>query len=218
LKDYLLSQNMEHLTNLFKLIELTRSQPQYGYALAGIQQDELSNLAEHHYLVTFVAWQLASQVKRAGANIDIQKVLEFCLIHDLGELFGGDIAMPYARSNPKAKVHAKAFEEENQRFLSKFFGNQSNHFKELSHEILDAKSDECIIAKIADYIEVTHYKQYVKVFSKFDTDLVKPKLASMVEKMKDPMAKKELGKFINNWASDITKKEIPEILYENAEK
>ena len=84
MKDYLLSQNMEHLTNLFKLIELTRSQPQYGYALAGIQQDELSNLAEHHYLVTFVAWQLASQVKRAGANIDIQKVLEFCLIHDLG--------------------------------------------------------------------------------------------------------------------------------------
>ena len=58
----------------------------------------------------------------------------------------------------------------------------------------------------------------MKVFSKFDTDLVKPKLASMVEKMKDPMAKKELGKFINNWASDITKKEIPEILYENAEK
>ena len=40
---------MKHLTNLFKLMELTRSQPQYGYALAGIQQDELSNLAEHHF-------------------------------------------------------------------------------------------------------------------------------------------------------------------------
>ena len=164
-------------------MELTRSQPQYGYALAGIQQDELSNLAEHHYLVTFIAWQLASQVKKAGAKIDVEKVLEFGLVHDLGELFGGDISMPYAKANPKARKHAKAFEEENQRFLSKFFGNQSEHFKELGHKILDAKSDEAIIAKIAD-----------------------------------PIAKKELGKFINDWTSDITKKEIPEILYENAEK
>jgi len=199
-------------------MELTRSQPQYGYALAGIQQDELSNLAEHHYLVTFIAWQLASQVKKAGAKINISKVLEFGLVHDLGELLGGDISMPYARANPKARKHAKAFEEENQRFLSKFFGNQSQHFKELGHEILDAKSDEAIIAKMADYIEVTHYKQYVKVFSKFDTDLIKPKLVSMIEKIADPVAKKELGKFINNWTNDITKKEIPEILYENAEK
>lgn len=209
---------MEHLTNLFKLMELTRSQPQYGYALAGIQQDELSNLAEHHYLVTFTAWQLASHVKKAGAKIDIQKVLEFCLIHDLGELFGGDIAMPYARSNPKAREYAKAFEEENQRFLSKFFGNQKEHFKQLGHEILYAKSDEAIVAKIADYIEVTHYKQYVKVFSKFDTDLVKPKLEQMIDKMNDSIAKKELKEFINSWIENISKKEIPEILYENAEK
>jgi len=209
---------MDHLTNLFKLMELTRSQPQYGYALAGIQQDELSNLAEHHYLVTFTAWQLARQVKSKGANIDIEKVLEFSLIHDLGELFGGDIAMPYARSNPKAKEYAKAFEEENQRFLSRFFGSDQEHFKELGHEILDTHSDEGIISKIADYIEVTHYKQYVKVFSKFDMDLIEPKLQSVISKMKDPVAKEELSKFIKNWAADISKKDIPEILYENADK
>jgi len=47
---------MDNLTKLFKLVELTRFQPQYGYALAGIPKEELSNLAEHHYLVTFIAW------------------------------------------------------------------------------------------------------------------------------------------------------------------
>jgi len=210
---------MNHLTNLFKLMELTRSQPQYGYALAGIQQDELSNLAEHHYLVTFTAWQLARQVKNAGAKIDVQKVLEFSLIHDLGELFGGDISMPYAKANPKAREYAKAFEEENQRFLARFFGDESDYFKDLGHEILDAQSDEALISKIADYIEVTHYKQYVKVFSKkFDIDLVEPKLQLVISKMKDKVAKKELSKFIKNWAKDITAKEIPEILYENKDK
>lgn len=205
---------MDHLTSLFKLMELTRSQPQYGYALSGIQQDELSNLAEHHYLVTFTAWQLARQVKSKGAKIDIERVIEFSLIHDLGELFGGDIAMPYARSNPVARKHAKAFEEENQKFLSRFFGNDSEYFKELGHEILDTNSDEGIISKIADYIEVTHYKQYVKVFSKFDMDLIEPKLQSVIAKMHDPVAKEELSKFIKNWSAEISKKEIPEILYE----
>jgi len=200
-------------------MELTRSQPQYGYALAGIPQDELSNLAEHHYLVTFIAWQLARQVKNAGANINIAKVLEFALVHDLGELFGGDISMPYAKANPKAREYAKAFEEENQKFLARFFGNDSKHFKDLGHEILDAKSDEALIAKIADYIEVTHYKQYVKVFSKkFDVDLVEPKFQLVIAKMKDPIAREELSRFIKSWSADISKKEIPEILYETKEK
>lgn len=209
---------MNHLTNLFKLMELTRSQPQYGYALAGIQQDELSNLAEHHYLVTFTAWQLARQVKKAGAKIDVEKVLEFCLIHDLGELFGGDIAMPYARANPKAKEYAKMFEEENQRFLARFFGDDSEYFTELGHEILNTHSDEGIIAKIADYIEVTNYKQYVRVFSIFDMELIEPKLQSVINKMKDPIAKEKLSEFVKNWAENINKKDIPEILYESKEK
>ncbi len=116
---------MDHLAKLFKLLEITRSQPQYGYALAGIPKGELSDLAQHHYLVTFIAWQLALSVQSKGAKINVQKVLEYSLIHDLGELFGGDIAMPYAKANPKARILAKAFEAENQKYLANFFGAQA---------------------------------------------------------------------------------------------
>ena len=112
----------------------------------------------------------------------------------------------------------KLLRRKTRNFSQNFFGNQQDHFKKLGHEILDAKSDEAIIAKIADYIEVTHYKQYVKAFSKFDMELIEPKLQSVISKMKDPVAKKELGKFVKKWAKDINKKEIPEILYEKAEK
>lgn len=208
---------MKHLVNLFKLMELTRSQPQYGYALSGIRQNDLSNLAEHHYLVTFIAWQLARQVKNKGADISVEKVLEFSLIHDLGELFGGDISMPYARANPKAKKFAKEFEEENQRFMSRFFGDDSRYFQELGHEILDTQTDEGIISKIADYMEVTYFKQYMDALVAFDVDLIKPKLQSMVEKIKDPIAKKELLLFVQEWVATLSEKSIPEILYEKAE-
>ncbi len=210
---------MKHLTNLFTLMELTRSQPQYGYVLSGVKQDELSNLAEHQYLVTFVAWQLARQVKNKGAKIDVAKVLEFALIHDLGELFGGDISMPYAQVNPKAREYAKAFEAENHKFLCRFFGDEEEYFKKIVHEIMDAQSDEACIAKFADYIEHAHYKQYTQTSSKkFDVDLAEPKLRGIVSKIKDPIAKRELTKFIKDWSKDIGKKEITEILYETKKK
>lgn len=210
---------MKHLTNLFKLLELTRSQTQYGYALEGIQRDEISNLAEHHYLVTFTAWQLARQVQKAGAKVDIQKVLEFCLVHDLGELLGGDIAMPYGQANPKAKKLAKAFEEENQLFFARFFGDDAAYFTEIAHDILDVYSDEGIIAKLADYIEMVHYKQYVRVYSKKDdVELALLKIQTMLDRLHDPIAKVKLTEFIKNWSEDLDKKTVKEILYEQREE
>lgn len=207
---------MKNLTDLFTLLEVTRAQPQYGYALSGLKQHELSNLAEHHYLVTVIAWQLALMVQKQGATINVQKVLEFTLIHDLGELFGGDIGMPYAKANPKARELAKAFEMENQNFLAQFFGEQKGHYLELSQEIMDAKSDEAIIAKIADYMEVTHYKAYVNLFSQADLDLIQPKLEVMISKMNDEAAKTSLSAFLKEWPKQLAKKSPREIISEGA--
>ncbi len=195
---------MKHLTNLFKLVEITRSQSQYGYALSGIQKHELSDLACHHYLVTFIAWQLARNLNRAGAKLNVEKVLEFALTHDLGELFGGDISMPYGAINPRAKKLAKAFEAENHRFLAQFFGNDSGFLKKLVDEIMDAKSDEALIAKIADYLECVHYKIYVD-YPPRGNDLAvnTEKVKKMIGKLKDPIAKKELGIFITTWLKEV---------------
>lgn len=196
---------MEHLTKLFKLLQITRSQPQYGYALAGIQKHELSDLAQHHYLVTFISWQLARLVKAKGAQVDIARVLEFSLVHDLGELFGGDIAMPYARANPKARQLAKAFEAENQNFLSKFFGSEAGYYKELSDEVMEAHSDESLIAKLADYIEVSHYKQYMGKFTPGDVLMSYNAMVSKIELLQDPIAKSALMEFSQSWKQEMEK-------------
>jgi len=196
---------MEHLTKLFRVLELTRNQPQTGYVLAGIPTNELSNLAEHHYLVTFIAWQLARNLNRAGAKINVQKVLEYTLIHDLGELFGGDISMPYAKANRAAYRKAKAFEEENQKFLSKFFGKEANYFRKTSKEISDTKTDEGVVAKVADYIECTHYKFHQNKLVKEDLALALEKGHTYIKKIKDPITREQLGKFFKKWAKELPK-------------
>jgi 5'-deoxynucleotidase YfbR-like HD superfamily hydrolase len=193
---------MKHLTKLFHLLEITRNQPQYGYAIWG-GNTRLGNLAEHHYMVAMVAWQLASSVNAAGAHLDIGKVFEFASIHDIGELFGGDISMPYAKANPKARSFAKQFEAENHNYIAKFFGPQARHFSELSAEIMKADSDEARIVKVADYLEVTHYKFFIGRFVKADVELVSKKLDDMIAGMKDKVAKKELASFIKDWKKEM---------------
>jgi 5'-deoxynucleotidase YfbR-like HD superfamily hydrolase len=194
---------MKHLTKLFHLLEITRNQPQYGYAIWG-GGVRMGNLAEHHYMVSMIAWQLASSVNSVGAKLDIAKVFEFASIHDIGELFGGDISMPYAKSNPKAREYAKKFEAENHSYIAKFFGGQSEHFKELSSEILDAESDEARIVKMADYLEVTHYKFFIGRFVQADIGLVAEKLDKMIGGMKDKIAKKELMAFVAEWKKEMS--------------
>ena len=172
---------MEKIIDLINLLQITRAQPQYGYAIGG-GNTRIGNLAEHHYLVTMFGWQLADLVNKKGAKIDVYKVIKFCLLHDIGELFGGDIGMYYAKANPKARTFAKQFEEENQRFLSDYFSDKKE-ILELTKEILESSSDESHIAKVADYLEVTHYKLFNDQLKKKDIELVAPKLAEKVEKI-----------------------------------
>jgi 5'-deoxynucleotidase YfbR-like HD superfamily hydrolase len=194
---------MENLIYLINLLQITRVQPQYGYSIAGgnIRQ---GNLAEHHYLVTMLGWQIADYVNQKGAKIDTSKVLKFCLLHDVGEIFGGDIGMYYAKANPQARKYAKLFEAENQKFLSQFFSNK-DEVVALTSEILESESDEAHIAKIADYLEVTHYKLFDDKLKGKDSELIAPKLAEKIEKIKDPIARRELLNFVSVWKEKMAK-------------
>ena len=64
---------MKSIVNLFKMVQATRGMTLIGWALRGISRDQQSNLAEHHYLVTFISWRLALLAKREGGKINVQK-------------------------------------------------------------------------------------------------------------------------------------------------
>lgn len=194
---------MDNIIDLINLLQISRIQPQYGYSIAGANMKQ-GNLAEHHYMVTMIGWQISDMLNAKGAKIDTLKVLKFCLLHDIGELFGGDIGMYYAKANPKARKAAKDFEKENQRFISQYFTNKQEVL-DLSKEILESKSDEAHIAKVADYLEVTHYKLFNDQLKEKDVELIAPKLVEKVSLINDPVAKRELTVFIESWKNKMNK-------------
>jgi 5'-deoxynucleotidase YfbR-like HD superfamily hydrolase len=194
---------MKHLPDLFRILELTRSQPQYGYVPSDVKFNELSNLAEHHYLVTMIAWQISLYVNNNGGEIDIRKVLEYCLVHDLGELFGGDIGRTYVEVNKRARAKAKEFEAENQKFLAKFFGDERKRFNQLSKDIMTPKNDEAWIFKMADYMECAHFLKYMGYFSRQDEQILQDSVPKMVKKIKNIETKKLLAEFVTLWLKEI---------------
>lgn len=202
---------MKNLTNLFKIIELTRSQVQYGYVLSGVRKNELSNLAEHHYLVAFMGWQMAKSLEKAGAKVNPSKVLELCMIHDLGELFGGDISRPYAMANPKARKLAKAFEAENQNYIRKYLATVD---QQIWDEVMEPVTDEGIIYKIADVMECGHFLKYMGHYKPLDTKILKDKLPKLANTLKDKVAKKEMNKFVAGWLKEIQAKNATEVLFQ----
>lgn len=194
---------MKTLAELFQLMEITRSQPLYGLVLANVQKHDLSDLAQHHYLVSFMAWQIGAQLEDQGIAVDFRKLLEICMIHDLGELFGGDIAMPYALANPAAKKAATEFEKINQKFLSQYFGNQQERIQAIFHETKEPASLEAVISKVADYMEVTHHKIYIKAHQPDDLAMMENKLRERVDLLSDKNAANALTAIIQQWIKDL---------------
>lgn len=195
---------MHHLPKLFKLIQLARTQVQHGYTVSGLYKHELPDLSQHQYFVTFIAWQLAISANKAGAKLSVQKVMEYALVHDLGEIFGSDISRPYALANPPARKLAKDFEALNLEFISDFFGEDKKYFQKLSKEVLEPNNDEAVVAKLADYLEVIHFMIYLKKIKPFDFKIIKTYIARSISKANNPALKKHLTKFSQTWFKSIT--------------
>jgi len=197
------------LFQFFRLLELTRSQLQSGYVSSGIPKTEISDLAQHHYLVTVFAWQLVRVVKEAHGTINGERVLEICLVHDLGEIFGGDIGMPYALANPKARQAAKKFERENQRYLAQVFAKMK--LSRLFKEAMEPHTDEALVAKIADYLETVHFKLYVGHLTKNDVIMFEERVSNFVKQIGDQLTKRAISKFVKDWSKCLNNQKAAEL-------
>src|SRR3990167_6099681 len=95
-----LPKDQEEIIRLLAILQLTKQQPLSGYTVSGIKQSELPNLASHHYTATVAALLVSRHIVRLGGKINPEKIVAMLLVHDLGELFGGDISTPLNRAYP----------------------------------------------------------------------------------------------------------------------
>lgn len=75
--------NPRELLNILAVAERLKDTTRHCYTSKGRQE----SVAEHSWMITLMAFLLKSEFPEA----DMNKIIQMCIIHDLGECFTGDI-------------------------------------------------------------------------------------------------------------------------------
>lgn len=102
------------------------------------------SVAEHSWMMTLMAYFMKDEFPEA----DINKVIQMCIIHDLGECFTGDIP-----TFDKTKANEKTEEDFLYNWIKTLPENYANEMIELYREMAERKTLEAKIFKAIDSME-----------------------------------------------------------------
>ncbi len=206
--------SMEQILKLLSVLQLTKQQPLTGYSVAGIKLSELPTLAEHQYASALSALLLSPKFTASGSAVDIQKVVSMLLIHDLGELFGGDIASPLSRAYPELRDFKDKIGD---RAIDLLFRNldeaDKDYFKNLFNEFEHGNSDEKWVGKIFDQLDHqlflehhNHEQTQTKSATAYRPDFIKNHIYNLTEKITDEPTKKVMQELVQTFITSYFQK------------
>lgn len=201
---------MKKLLQLLSILQLSKEMPLTGFLAAGIKLNDTETLAEHHYGCTLIAYFLLAKIKQAGGTINERQVILMLLIHDLGELFGGDVAGPLSRKYPDLREHKDQIGLRATDMLSEYMDNNTaKEIKALFNEFEFGDSDERWVGKIIDqmdhqlYIEKTaDHLIYNAHKHGYRRNFIANHIYKLPEKIKDEKTKKVMVDFLKEFETN----------------
>ena len=175
--------------------------------MIGIKVEETSNLAEHHYLVAMIGRMLAEYINEEDKLVDPWRVVQMCLIHDVGEIFGGDTAAPLSRRRPDMKKHARTLEAFNHEIVASFLRPKLHErWNGLIHEHEDMQSDEAVVAQVADKIETQYFLEHRDNKSSHRKPFYEHHIRTLAERVRYPVVRVKLNAFFDAYEKHVRDK------------
>ena len=128
------------LLNIMETAQLLKDATRHCYTQSGKKE----TVAEHSWLMSFMAMCLKDQFP----DVDMNKVMKMCIVHDLGECFTGDIPVHLKTSADNAKEEELLYAWVDT--LPKPFGDE---LKALYDEMAALETPEARIYKSLDKLE-----------------------------------------------------------------
>ena len=122
------------------------------------------SVAEHSWRIALMALLMRDEFP----NIDMDKVIRMCLIHDLGEAFTGDIP-----AFDKKEEDSKKEDEIFLQWIETFPAYYKEEFTELLAEMNERKTDEAKLYKALDNLEavIQHNEADISTWIPLEYDL-----------------------------------------------
>lgn len=171
------------------------------YHATPLHQNE--TVAEHSFYVAMIARAICAVLEEKGIKVKTQEVLEKALIHDIEEMFSGDIIQPFKYSDSTLK---SLIDKLNIKSVEKAFEglppSLAAHFKKLWKDYHAEVTIEDKIVKISDRLSLIAYcLEQIRLGNRF-----------MIEILANGM--KILSRYKFSWLEPIMgdiKKEIEEL-------
>ena len=160
------------------------------------KKGDLDNDVEHSYRVAMLCWMLINEYK---LKLDTNKVIRYALIHDLPEVYAGDISVHASEAllKNKARNEAKAFKK-----LEKQFPKQEGIWKDL-HEYEKKKNAESKFVYVVEKLEA----YLVAILSEEDKWIKKGVTKEAVEKLQRKIGNVDtVAQFLNKDLMDYVRK------------
>lgn len=113
------------------------------------------SVADHSYFCAYIAAILAQLLEKQGIELNKEKALEMALVHDMEEIFSGDIVTPFKYYSAEV---TEAIKKVNQELIGDVFGDlpqdTASHFISLWNEEGEGETIEAQVVKVADKLSL----------------------------------------------------------------
>jgi len=144
---------VKNIANFLFEVGMLKRKPRSGFQFLGTGAE---SVAEHIFRASYIGYALG----KMSSNIDVNRLIKLCLFHDLPEARTGDL-------NYVNKKYVDAHEEKAVNDLAGTlpFGGE---IRELIKEFMDGKTEEAMLARDADQIEIIlALKEYKDLGNKY---------------------------------------------------
>ena len=142
-------QTLKKILKVFLTLQWAKELPRQGFIALGFKRNEADSVAAHSWTTAMLTYLLASEMKKNGTKINVDKAVKMAIFHDMAETIVGDVGT-FVKG--MAKGAFAGIEEEGLKWLVADLP-QKEEIISLVEEYMQRKTPEARICKAADNLD-----------------------------------------------------------------
>ncbi len=142
-------ETLKKILKVFLTLQWAKELPRQGFIALGFKRNEADSVAAHSWTCAILVYLLASEMKKQGQKIDVDKAVKMALFHDMAETIVGDVGT-FVKG--MAGGAFAGIEEEGLKWLVADLPSNREIIK-LVEEYMGRKTLEARVCKVADNLD-----------------------------------------------------------------
>ncbi|MBI3282509.1 HD family hydrolase [Candidatus Curtissbacteria bacterium] len=140
---------LKKILKVFLTLQWAKELPRQGFIALGFKRNEADSVAAHSWTTAMLTYMLASEMKKDGQKIDLDRAVKMALFHDMAETIVGDVGT-FVKG--MAQGAFAGIEEEGLKHLVADLPSKSE-IVSLVTEYMERKTLEARVVKVADNLD-----------------------------------------------------------------